>query len=610
MARRTGSALHASTARLAAFSRELGTRSASVTRLVEAPPTSENDDALLREALDELQRHHDELVVAEEELRQQLDELHRASACVDAERERFRSLFENAPDAYLVTDLQGVVVEANVAAGELLAVPRAAMLRGRPLLVAIDPVDRRRLFDFVETMRRSERGALELLVRPRGAAEPVAVAISCASTERGTRLLWTLRSTRAASPSEGTPSGVGELAAARARIVELEQALRLEKQARAHLEAVDASKDRFVAMVAHDLRSPIQAVLGWAQMLRREVLTGETRERALATIERNARTQIKLVADLLDLSRIASEKLRLELGALDLAVIARRAVEAASPQARDVGVELRLEAAAEPLPVFVDRARMDQVVANLLANALKFTPTGGSVTVAVACDGANAVLRVVDDGAGVAEEELPRLFECFHQEDEVDAHSGLGHGLGLGLFIAKQMVELHGGLIEAASDGFGKGATFTVRLPLREGATELASSDRILVDPGPTLERRHVLVVDDEPDARELLGVILAERGATVSTASDVASALGVVTERAVDVVVCDLDLNGEDGRDLVSRVHALRSSVPAIALSGFATERRAEEALRAGFALHLTKPVDTARLVEAICAVLSAGED
>ncbi|HMN96229.1 MAG TPA: ATP-binding protein [Phycisphaerales bacterium] len=379
---------------------------------------------------------------------------------------------------------------------------------------------------------------------------------------------------------------------------EREALLESERAARTEAERASRLKDEFVATVSHELRTPLNAVLGWVHILRRDT-SHATLERGLEVIERNARTQAKLVEDLLDTSRALSGKLRLEIQRVDLAAVVESAVETIRPAATAKGVGLDVTTPLDRSPVAADPNRVQQVAWNLLSNAIKFTQRGGRVTVQLERSALHYRLVVADDGAGIPAEFLPHVFDRFRQSD---ASTTRPHGgLGLGLAIARHLVELHGGTIEAASEGAGRGATFTVTLPITTIVPE-AGSRRGEGDPQLRLDGLDVLVVDDDSDARELIARLIEERGGRPRTAASVAEALGRCDERAPDMVVSDIGMPEEDGLELMRRIRqrdaALGRRTPAIAVSALARPEDRVLALDAGFDAHLAKPVEPDTLI------------
>ncbi len=371
-------------------------------------------------------------------------------------------------------------------------------------------------------------------------------------------------------------------------------------------EQANRAKDEFLGVVSHELRTPLSAILGWSQLLGRDkVVNPAILAKGLAVIARNSRAQVKLIEDILDVSRIISGKLRLELKPLDLDTVIKAAVEVIRPAADAKGVSLR---AAGTLGAMVlgDPDRLQQVLWNLLSNAIKFTPAGGQIDIAVERAGRSVRVMVLDSGKGIAADFLPHVFERFRQ---ADSSSTRRHGgLGLGLAIVRHVVELHGGSVRALSGGVDRGSTFVIKLPLYEGGGEVGD-DR---EPGVRVARDtdagamarldgiRVLVVDDEPDAREVLGTILGAAGAEVALAGSAKEALESLASFAPDVLVSDVGMPDEDGYAMLGRVRAGAfrfARVPALALTAYASPEDARHAMLAGFDAHLAKPVEPATL-------------
>ncbi len=383
-----------------------------------------------------------------------------------------------------------------------------------------------------------------------------------------------------------------------------------------YVEAQDANrvKDEFLAVLSHELRTPLNAVVGYARLLRGGVLTGEKAERGLETLERNATSLAQIVDDVLDISRIVSGKIRLDVQAVELPLIVHNAVATIQPAADAKGV--RLETTVDPRvgPVSGDPNRLQQVVWNLLSNAVKFTPKGGRVQVLLERVESDVGLVVSDTGAGIPPEFLPHVFERFRQAEGGIARST--GGLGLGLAIVRHIVEMHGGTVAATSAGLGKGATFRVRLPLRilqappiEGLRPHPRHDRArpLTALG-DLRGTRVLAVDDEEDNGALLREVLEGAGAHVTTFTSAQQALERIDGLRPDVLVIDLGMPGMDGYEFITRVRASPNAavhgVPAAALTAFARPDDRTRALRSGFEMHLAKPVDPAELVASVAAL------
>src|SRR5437879_3760312 len=391
-----------------------------------------------------------------------------------------------------------------------------------------------------------------------------------------------------------------------------EQAALALENARLYAETRDANraKDEFLATLSHELRTPLTAMLGWVRMLQSGTLDAATAERALQVIDRNTKLQAQLIDDLLDVSRIVTGKLSLELRAVDVGVVVEAAVDAVTPGAlaKSVTLERRIDAAAGP--VWGDSHRLQQVVWNLLSNAIQFTGPGGRVGVTVDREDPHVVVRVADTGQGIAPEFLPFIFDRFRQADSTTtrAHGGLG----LGLAIVHYLVTLHRGTVTAESDGPDRGATFTVRVPLAplRPTARAAAQAATGVDRMTPLAGIRVLVVDDDADTRDLITAVLGQSGADVLTAASAQEALDVLARARPDVLVSDLSMPGDDGYALLERVRALGldrdGRVPAIALTAFARAEDRARALAVGFAVHVPKPVEPAALVEVVARLAS----
>jgi PAS domain S-box-containing protein len=576
--------------RVESFASSMRTGQERTAKLLGPKSVLEQDPAVLREALDALRLQHEELLVAEEELRAQLDELGRMGLRLEAERERYADLFERAPDAYLVTDRFGVVRDANAAAVQLFSL-EMRFLRGKPMSAFVDQGEVRPMNEALDALERGATRLLELALRPRGGGD-LRVMAHVSLTSRGQRLLWILRPAERPAPTTNGES-VPELARA---LRDKDDLLTRERRKSEELERANRAKDRFIAVLSHDLRAPLNAILGWTQLLRREVLDQAARNRAFETIERNARTQAHLIEELLDISRMAEDRIQLALAPVDVGSLAQRVTEGLMPRAAESGIELSF--IVEPdLIVIADRQRLEQVLMNLLSNALKYTLTGGNIVVEAKRDGAHVKLLVRDNGKGIGPELIGHVFEMYTQERN---YASARSGLGLGLYIVKQLVELQDGKVTVESAGEGQGAAFTVMLPLREELL-VAVPPESASEPGHNLRDLRILVVDDEEDSRELMATILRRAGADVACAAGSRAALELFGRWTPDVVVSDLAMPGGDGCELVSEIRARDASIAALAVSGFTADRDTDRALKAGFDVHVGKPIDAAELVEAV---------
>jgi signal transduction histidine kinase/integral membrane sensor domain MASE1 len=379
-----------------------------------------------------------------------------------------------------------------------------------------------------------------------------------------------------------------------------------ERVARAEAHAANRTKDHFLATLSHELRTPLNAVMGWLRMLRNPRLDDAQKRHALDVIERNARVQAQLINDLLDVSRIVAGKLEMERYAVDLVPVVQEAIEAmrGDVEGKALALTVRLDAATGE--VLGDPVRLQQIVANLLSNAVKFTPRHGRIEVRLERVSVNARLTVADSGEGIEPRMLAQVFEPFQQADSTTTRSH--QGLGLGLAIVRQLVEAHGGRVRVDSPGRGQGATFVVELPivaLRERRVNVRRALAESPDASARLEGLRVLVVDDHGDARELLGLVLRERGAEVLLAGSAAEALDVLSRATVDVLVSDLAMPDTDGYALIEVVRSgPHRAIPALALTAYAGRDVRERAIAAGFTAHASKPVEPEDLVELIAAL------
>jgi hypothetical protein len=389
-----------------------------------------------------------------------------------------------------------------------------------------------------------------------------------------------------------------------------EEMLDAERNARMAAQRATRLKDEFLATLSHELRTPLSAILGWTQVLLRGATPKgpDEQRRGIEVIDRNARAQVQLIDDLLDLSRIMTGKLRLDLHQISFSTVVEAAVDSAKPAAEAKGIRLKSILGAGQDVVSADSTRLQQVVWNLLTNAIKFTPKGGQVHVLLQRINSHLELSVSDTGVGIPASYLPHVFDRFSQQDTSTTRA-FG-GLGLGLAICKQLVELHGGAISAVSEGEGRGATFSVHLPLSIVQLGERSAPRIHptadIQPGemlslPTLDGVHIFAVDDEPDARELLRRVLEDQGAKVTSFASAEDALAAVKITKPTVLICDVGMPNMDGYQLIRKLRAEESRgdrIPALALTAFARAEDRKRSLIAGFQAHLAKPFDVGELI------------
>ena len=415
------------------------------------------------------------------------------------------------------------------------------------------------------------------------------------------------------------------LAAEQAARAASETAYQAEQEARGAAENANRLKDEFLATVSHELRTPLNSILGWATMLRRNKFDEATSARALETIERNARSQAQLIEDLLDVSRIVSGKLRLEVRPLDLGPIIEAAVEAVHPAAEAKNITLRQVIDSNAGTVSGDSERLQQVIWNLLTNAIKFSPKNSNVELRLERVGSFVQIVVKDSGKGIEPEFLPHVFELFRQaEGQITRMQG---GLGLGLAIVSKIAEMHGGSVKAESPGENQGATFTVQLPLRgvQTAETLLPDNTRKIHPAaengkgvyqenlPSLAGLNILAVDDQPDTLDMIETILAERGAIVKTAHSAQAAFAKLQTWRPDILIADIGMPGEDGFSLIQKIRKLPEAAggktPAIALTAFARVEDRLKTLSNGFQMHVPKPVEPAELVVIVASLAGRSE-
>jgi PAS domain S-box-containing protein len=509
-----------------------------------------------------------------------------------AENAGFRTLFEAAPDAMVLTDTRGRIVLVNAQAERLFGYSRDEMV-GREIEVLIPQRYRH--------AHVGDRTAYSRDVSPR---------------PMGARLdLYALRKDGTEFPADislspiswsGEPfivSAIRDITDRRAG--DAERARLLEERA-AH-DVADRVKDEFLATLSHELRTPLNAILGWVALARTRPLDPEV-DRALTTIDRNARMQVQLIEDLLDVSRVLAGKLRLDIAAVDFTEVCDAAVDVIRPAAQGKGLHLDVTYESRPLLMMGDADRLQQVVWNLLANAVKFTPRGGRIELQVRRSDESAIrLLVRDTGRGIPPEFLPYVFERFRQQDSTVTRRYAG--LGIGLSIARSLVESHGGTIEAASSGEDRGATFVVSLPGRAAATR--DVPRAREDSRAAAADLHgcrVLIVDDQLDERELLSEVMSHAGAIVETATSAADALARLAAFTPDVLLSDIAMPGQDGHSLMRRIRGMDSPIgriPAIAVTAHARAEDRDRAFAAGFQDYVAKPIDISRLVERVARLV-----
>jgi signal transduction histidine kinase len=418
----------------------------------------------------------------------------------------------------------------------------------------------------------------------------------------------------------------GELATANTALrAEISERVRIERErlallereqtARAHAESVNRMKDEFLATLSHELRTPLNAILGWAHLLTTGKADDATTQRAIGVIRNNALAQSQLIEDILDVSRIISGKLRLNLAPLSLRAVIEEALDSVTPaaEAKCIAIARHLD---EVEAITGDKDRLQQVFWNLLSNAVKFTPRDGRVTVRLSRTGDDAIISVEDSGIGISPDFLPCVFDRFTQAD--GSATRRHGGLGLGMAIVRHLVELHGGTVCAFSEGENRGTTFTAALPMRVAVPEESPEtfdtplESNVSEPLPSLDGIRILVVDDEADSRGFLSALLQEHGATVRVAGSTGEAIDIFTAGPPDVLVSDIAMPGQDGYDLIRLVRDLAphdgGRTPAVALTAYVRAEDADAALTAGYQRHIRKPVIVSELIGAVAALAAAG--
>ena len=524
--------------------------------------------------------------------------------------ERLRLLVEKVKDyAIFMLDTDGCVASWNIGAESVLGYQEAEVI-GQPFSRFFPP----------EVI---ERGVPEQELRTavaEGQAEN-----ECWHIRKDGIRFWATDVTTALRDDTGLLRGFSKVMrdiTERKRVEEERaQLLVREQAARAEAELANRTKDEFLSIVSHELRTPLAAILLWAELLRAGNLDKATTAQAFEIIQRNAKLQSQMIEDLLDISRIITGNLRLSLQLVELVPVIQAAVDTVRLAAEAKGIQIQTLLNAEVEQVWGDAPRLQQVVSNLLDNAIKFTPNGGRVEVRLERRDSQAWIIVSDTGKGISSEFLPYVFDRFRQANSTSTRSG--GGLGLGLAIVRHLVELHGGTVNASSLGEGRGATFTVTLPLAaifrktiDEEQDPQINEGKLFSSLPRLDGLRVLIVDDEADMREAIALVLKQCGAEVLAVASTGSALEAIAQaessQRPDVLLCDIGMPGEDGYTLLSKLRNLEAPggrIPSVALTAYAREEDRRQAILAGFQLHVTKPINPAELV-AVVAKLAGGTE
>jgi PAS domain S-box-containing protein len=509
------------------------------------------------------------------------------------------AIVESSDDAIVGKTLDGTIMTWNAGAERVFGYT-AEEVTGLPITILLPPDRSGEEERIVATLRRGERmDHFETeRVRKDGRRIHISLSVSPIRNARGEIV--------------GAAKIARDITEQKRLAVERQAMLAKERAARALAEGASRATDVFLAMISHELRSPLSPILAWARLLRQGVLDTEKTKRALETIERSARSQAQLIDDLLDLSRIVAGKLRLQVRPVQLTAVIEAAIEVVRPAADAKRIRLQIVLDTETGVIAGDPERLQQVVCNLLSNAVKFTPKDGRVQITLERVNSHVEIAVSDTGRGVSAEFLPHLFERFLQAETGPTRS-LG-GLGLGLAIVRHIVELHGGTVHAESPGEGKGTTFTVKLPRMIFAPTAGRVERHHPTFGalredkdyPPLSGIRVLVVDDEPDSNEVVSTVLTSCGAEVRVAGSAAEGFNELRRWKPDVLVSDIGMPGEDGYVFLGKVRAQGGEIgliPAIALTAYATTEDRVRIFTAGFQVHVVKPIEPAELVTVVAS-------
>jgi PAS domain S-box-containing protein len=499
-------------------------------------------------------------------------------------QERLAAIVDSSDDAVISKDLRGIIRTWNWGAERLFGYTAAEAV-GQSITILIPPESIQEEVDILDRIRRGRRVEHYETVRVRKSGDRVDISLTVSPVRDGTgRIVGASKIARDITEWKRSREAYQEL-------------LAREQQARAEAESANRAKDDFLATLSHELRTPLNAVLGWAQVLGRTPNDSGTVKRALDTITRNAKQQARIIEDLLDLSGIRSGRVRLDLRPVDLVGVISAALESIRPAVDDRELELLTECDPSVGPVLGDPERLQQILWNLLTNAVKFSPRRGRVRVRLEEKESRAVVSIEDGGIGIRPDVLPLIFERFRQADSsvTRAHGGLG----LGLAIVHELVAMHGGTVEAMSPGEGQGATFQISLPVMPSRDGPRFEQTVSTPASVRCDGIHALLVDDEVDGRDMLAMFLQRSGGEVTAVDSVASALKAIERRRPDVVVSDIAMPGVDGYELIRRIRAMLGGgdIRAIALTAHASADARIEALRAGYDIYLTKPADPAEL-------------
>jgi PAS domain S-box-containing protein len=508
------------------------------------------------------------------------------------------AIVASSNDAIISKTLTGIIMSWNAAAEKMLGYTGAEAI-GQSISIIIPPERFEEERGILERLARGERVERYETLRMRKGGDRLNVSLTISPVRDGSGRIM------------GASTIIRDIS-------ERERLLALEQAARAQAEEASRLKDDFLATVSHELRTPLNAILGWAHILRASPLDDRKVRHAAEVVERNARAQAQLIEDLLDVSRIISGKLRLDVRPLMPSSSVESALESVKPMAEAKGVHLHAVLDSQAGPVSGDSGRLQQIAWNLLSNAIKFTPKGGRVEVRLERINSHVEIVVTDTGDGISPDFLPHVFDRFRQSDATASRAT--SGLGLGLAIVRHLVELHGGMVRAESMGQGRGSTFTVRLPLRpihaKRGTLLkleAREEDLSSMEGAVLRDVRVLIVDDESDAREVLREVLERCGAHVRDTGSAQAAFELVKEWRPEVIVSDIGMPGEDGYTLIRTVREWEKGagtwIPAVALTAYARSEDRVRALLAGYQVHIAKPIEPVEFALVVAGIVQHGQ-
>ncbi|HEY0404754.1 MAG TPA: PAS domain S-box protein [Pyrinomonadaceae bacterium] len=524
---------------------------------------------------------------------QDISERESSEAALRESNNVLRAVTEGTPDAIFVKDLEGRYIMVNSAFAGFLGKSATEIIGKSDTELYLPETARQFIADDRQVLSTGETRTFEGVARGPGITQMYLVTKAVYRDHQG-QVIGII--------------GISHDITERKRAEEQRIAFAREQQARKDAEEANRIKDEFLTTLSHELRTPLTSILGWTQLLNTGQLDDEKRARALAVIERNARAQRQLIDDLLDISRIVTGKIRLDARPTNLALIIEAAVDSIRPVAASRKIQLQLALEARGLKVEGDHHRLQQVIWNLLTNALKFTPEEGRIGVRLERAGDEARITITDTGEGISAEFLPFVFERFRQANSSTTREY--SGLGVGLALVQYLVKLHGGTAQVESPGEGQGTTFTINLPLIPEQQAEANARPVNVEATPAscleeIEGLRVLVVDDDVDSCEIIGLALRGCGVEVRLANSAAEALKVMEHWSPELLLSDIGMPEEDGYDLLRQVRLLPpergGQIPAIALTAYATDADRERALAAGFQLHVVKPVELKELAEAV---------